>query len=473
MNVPGSTGARIARGVATLLVAVILWSLPPPAGVAVKAWQLLAIFAATIVGLILQPLPMGAVVIIGTMATALTGTLSPADALNGFSNTTVWLIFAAFLFARGFIKTGLGRRIAYWFIRAFGRRTLGLGYSLVLSDLVIAPATPSNTARAGGVLFPVVRGLTATFNSEPGPTAGRIGRFLMLSTYQGDVITSGMFMTAMAANPLIVELTMKTTNIQLSWGGWALAALLPGLLSLAVMPLVIYWLARPEITETPEATALAREQLAKMGGIRKDEWVVLGVFVLALALWGTATLTKLDATVVALLGVGVMLVTGVIGWDDVLGERGGWDALIWFGGLVGMATMIGRLGLIKWFSEYVAGYVKGWAWLPALGILLLVYFYSHYGFASLTAHVSAMFVPFLTVAIAAGAPPLLAALSLAFFSNLNACLTHYGTGPAPIYFGAGYADLKTWWGIGFVASLVNIVIWLGVGPFYWKMLGLF
>ncbi len=464
---------RVVRGVATILVAVIIWFLPPPAGVAIKAWHLLAIFAATIVGLILQPLPMGAVVVIGTMATALTGTLSPADALNGFSNTTVWLIFAAFLFARGFIKTGLGRRIAYWFIRAFGRRTLGLGYALILSDLVIAPATPSNTARAGGVLFPIVRGLTTTFNSEPGPTAGRIGRFLMLNTYQGDVITSGMFMTAMAANPLIVELTKKTVNIELSWGGWALAALLPGLLSLLVMPLVIYWLARPEITETPEAAALAHEQLAKMGRIRKDEWVVLGVFVLALALWGTATLTKLDATVVALLGVGIMLATGVIAWDDVLGERGGWDALIWFGGLVGMATMLGRLGLIKWFSEFVAGYVKGWAWLPALGVLVLVYLYSHYGFASLTAHVSAMFVPFLTVAVAAGVPPLLAALSLAFFSNLNASLTHYGTGPAPIYYGAGYTDLKTWWGVGFVASLVNIVIWMGIGPFYWKALGLF
>ena len=473
MSSERSAQARVVRGVVTILVAVIIWLLPFPVGVTPKAWHLLAIFAATIAGLILQPLPMGAVVLIGTMATALTGTLSPGDALNGFSNTTVWLIFAAFLFARGFIKTGLGRRIAYWFIWAFGRRTLGLAYAMALSDLVIAPATPSNTARAGGVLFPVVRGLCVTFNSEPGPTAGRIGRFLMLSTYQTDVITSGMFMTAMAANPLIVELTKKTVNIQLSWGGWALAALLPGLLSLLVMPLVIYWLVRPEITETPEATTMAREQLAKMGPIRREEWVVMGVFVLALALWGTATLTGLDATVVALLGVGVMLVTGVVGWDDVLNERGGWDALIWFGGLVGMAAMLGRLGLIKWFSEFVAGYVKGWAWLPALGVLVLVYLYSHYGFASLTAHVSAMFMPFLIVAVAAGAPPLLAALSLAFFSSLNASLTHYGTGPAPIYYGAGYTDLKTWWGIGFVASLVNIVIWLGIGPFYWKALGLF
>lgn len=473
MSPERSARARVVRGVATILVALIIWVLPPPAGVAIKAWHLLAIFAATVAGLILQPLPMGAVVLIGTMATALTGTLSPADALNGFSNTTVWLIFAAFLFARGFIKTGLGRRIAYWFIWAFGRRTLGLAYATALSDLVIAPATPSNTARAGGVLFPVVRGLCVTFNSEPGPTAGRIGRFLMLSTYQTDVITSGMFMTAMAANPLIVELTKKTVNVQLSWGGWALAALLPGLLSLLVMPYVIYKLVRPEITETPEATIMAREELAKMGPICREEWVVMGVFLLALALWGTATLTGLDATVVALLGVGVMLVTGVVGWDDVLDERGGWDALIWFGGLVGMATMLGRLGLIKWFSEVVAGYVKGWAWLPALGVLVLVYLYSHYGFASLTAHVSTMFAPFLVVAVAAGAPPLLAALSLAFFSSLNASLTHYGTGPAPIYYGAGYTDLKTWWWIGFVASLVNIVIWMGIGPFYWKALGLY
>jgi len=464
---------RAVRGGATILVAVLIWLLPSPAGVTPKAWHLLAIFAATIAGLILQPLPMGAVVLVGTMTTALTNTLSISDALNGFANATVWLIFAAFLFARGFIKTGLGRRVAYWFIRAFGRRTLGLSYALALSDLVIAPATPSNTARAGGVLYPIVRGLTSTFNSEPGPTAGRIGRFLMLSTYQCDVITSAMFMTSMAANPLIVELTKKTVNIQLSWGGWALAAIVPGLLSLLVMPLVVYWLVRPEITETPEATTMARDELTKMGRIRREEWVVMGVFLIALALWGTATLTGLDATVVALLGVGIMLATGVLGWDDVLGERGGWDALIWFGGLVGMAAMLGRLGLIKWFSEFVAGYVKGWAWLPAMGILLLVYLYSHYGFASLTAHVSAMFVPFLVVSVAAGAPPLLAALGLAFFSNLNASLTHYGTGPAPIYYGADYADLKTFWGVGFVASLVNIVIWLGIGPFYWKALGLF
>ena len=415
MGAERSTMERVIRGAATALVAVAIWFLPPPVGVSVKAWHLLALFAATIIGLILQPLPMGAVVIIGTMATALTGTLTPAEALNGYANATVWLIVAAFLFARAFSKTGLGRRIAYWFIRAFGRRTLGLGYALALSDLVLAPTIPSGAARTGGVLFPVVRGLAGTYNSEPGPTAGRIGRFLMLNSYHAHDVTCAMFMTAMAANPLIVELTKKTINVELSWGGWALAALVPGLLSLLVMPLVIYRLARPEITETPEATALAREQLAKMGRMRRDEWVVFGAFALALGLWVTGSWTHIEATVVALLGVALMLGAGAIAWEDVLAERAGWDALIWFGGLVGMATMLARLGLFKWFSDLVGGYVKGWPWLPALGVLLLVYLYAHYAFASLTAHVTALFVPFLTVAVAVGAPPLLAALSLAFF----------------------------------------------------------
>jgi DASS family divalent anion:Na+ symporter len=473
MSTERSVKERVTRGVATILVAVIIWFLPSPAGVNPKAWHLLALFAGTVAGLILDPLPMGAVVIIGTMATALTGTLSPAEALNGFANTTVWLIFAAFLIARGFIKTGLGRRIAYWFIRAFGRRTLGLAYALELSDLVVAPATPSNTARAGGVLFPIVRGLVATYGSEPGPTANRIGRFLMLTTYQGDMITSSMFMTAHGSSLLIVELTKKTVNIDLSWGGWALAALLPGLLSLLVMPLVIYRLARPEITETPEAAGLARDELAKMGRMRRDEWVVFGVFLFTLALWVTGTLTHIEATVVALLGVAIMLVTGVLTWNDVLDETGGWNALIWFGGLVGMAGMLSQMGLTKWFAGFVATYVKGWSWVPALVVLLVVYNYSHYAFASLTAHVTALYVPFLTVAVAAGVPPLLAALSMAFFTGLCASLTHYGTGPSPIYFGAGYTSLKTWWGIGFVASVVNLVIWMGIGSFYWKALGLF
>jgi DASS family divalent anion:Na+ symporter len=467
-----SAGARIIRGVIVIIVGLVIWYSPVPVGVKKEAWHLLAIFVATIFGLILTPLPMGAVVITGVMMTTFTGVLKIGPALSGFANSTVWLIVAAFLVARGFISTGLGRRIAYMFIRAFGRKTIGLGYSIVATELVLSPATPSNTARAGGIIYPIVRALSGTFGSEPGESARKIGAFLMKMEYQATVITSAMFMTSAAMNPLVVELAKKTANISLSWGTWALAAIVPGLLSLIIVPYLLYKIYPPEIKATPQAAEMAHSELEKMGPMKRTEKVMLFVFFLILALWVTGEWNKIDATVVALIGVSVMLLTGVIRWDDVLTEKGAWDALIWFGGLVMMAGQLNNLGFMKWFADTVGGSLAGWAWFPALLVLMLVYFYAHYGFASLTAHVTAMFPAFLIVAIAAKVPPYLAALVLGFFSALCAGITHYGTGPAPIYFNAGYVDLKAWWKFGLIISFVNIAIWMGVGFPWWKVLGL-
>ncbi len=464
--------SRALRGAIVILIGLIIWYSPMPAGVKPAAWHLLAIFAATIVGLILTPVPMGAVVIIGVMMTTLTGVLKIGEALAGFANSTVWLIASAFLFARGFIKTGLGRRIAYIFIRAFGRKTLGLAYAVVGSELVLSPGIPSNTARAGGILFPIVRGLASTFGSEPGDTSRKIGAFLMQVEYQATVITTAMFMTSAAANAFIAELAFKTANTYISWGTWALAAIVPGLLSLIVVTYLLYRIYPPEIKETPQAAEMARQELEKMGPMKVQEKVLLAVFFLVLVLWITGQWTKIDATTVALLGVATILVTGVLKWDDVLAEKGSWDALIWFGGLVMMAGGLNTLGLMKWFANTVGASVAGYPWIPALAILLLVFFYVHYGFASLTAHITAMYAPFLLVAVSTGAPPYLASLTLAFFCLLCASLTHYGTGASPIYFNAGYMSQKTWWVLGLIVSFVNIAIWVGVGGVWWKVLGL-
>ena len=467
-----SVGARIVRGIIIIIIGLLIWYSPVPAGVKKEAWHLLAIFVATIVGLILTPLPMGAVVIFGVMMTTFTGTLKIGEALSGFANSTVWLIVTAFLIARGFISTGLGRRIAYIFIRAFGRKTLGLAYSVVASELVLSPATPSNTARSGGIIYPIVRSLTNTFGSEPGETARKIGAFLMIMEYQATVITSAMFMTSMAPNPLIAELAKKTANISISWGMWALAAIVPGILSLIIVPFILYKIYPPEIKATPQAAEMAKNELEKMGPMKRTEKIMLFVFILILALWATSEWNKIDATVVALMGVSIMLLTGVIRWDDVLAEKGAWDALFWFGGLVMMASYLNQLGFMKWFATTVGNSLAGWMWISALIVLMLVYFYSHYGFASTTAHVTAMFPAFLAVAVAVKAPPYLAALTLGFFSALNAGITHYGTGPAPIYFNAGYLDQKTWWKLGLIISSVNIAIWIGIGFPWWKVLGL-
>lgn len=453
-------------------IGAIIWFIPPPEGVEPAAWHLLAIFVATIVGIISKPLPMGAIAMIGIMATALTGTLPINDALSGFSNNVIWLIVLAFFISRGFIKTGLGARIAYLFMRVMGKKTLGLSYGLLASDVVLSPAIPSNTARGGGILYPVIRSVAEAYNSEPdGKSARRIGAFLIFTSFQGIVISSALFLTAMAANPLAAEIAAGF-GVEISWGMWALAASVPGLVSLLVVPYLIYRMYPPEVKETPGATKLAADKLKAMGKIKKEEWIMLGTFVSLIALWIFGGTLGVHSTVTAMIGLVALLLFAVLSWDDVLKERGAWDTLVWFAALVMMATFLNKLGLIPWFSETVGGYFNGMGWVPAFLALSLIYFYSHYFFASNTAHVSSMYAAFLVVAIAVGTPALLAALVLGFFSNLMSSMTHYGTGPAPVFFGSGYVELSDWWKYGAIISVVNIVIWLGIGGAWWKVIGL-
>lgn len=455
-----------------IALGLLIWFIPPPAGVKPEAWKLLAIFTATIAGFILQPLPMGAVAFIGLVVAGLTKVLSVADILAGFGNSTIWLIVSAFLFSKGFIKTGLGRRIAYMAMKSIGDSTLKLGYAMMLSDLIIAPATPSNTARAGGILFPILRGLASAFGSEPGASAKKLGSYLVLTTYQCVVISSAMFVTAAAPNSLVVLMAAQTAKVDITWGTWALAGLVPGLLLLLIIPLVMFKLYPPEITKTPEAKGIAAAELEKMGPVSRAEKVVAGVFVMALVLWSTSQWTKLDATLVAMLGVGVMLGMEAITWNDALEEKGAWDTMVWMGTLITLAGALNKLGLITWFAKSVGGLLTGIPGMVTVLILSLLYVYSHYAFASTSAHVTAMYAAFLAVAVAAGAPPMFAALSIGAASCLCGSLTHYAMGPAPIFFGAGYVAQNDWWRIGFIFSIINMGVWFTVGWGWWKLLGL-
>ena len=457
---------------AAALVGVLLWLVPTPDGVEPRAWRLLAVFVATMAGIILRPMPMGALAFVSVSFAVLSGTLTIAEATAGFGSTVVWLVVAAFFIATAFVKTGLGTRIAYHFMRLLGKHSLGLAYGFLVTDLVLAPAIPSNTARAGGVVFPILKSLCVSLGSDAAlGTQRRIAGFLTLTAYQGVVITSAMFLTAMAANPLAAELAARQ-GVEISWALWALAASVPGALSLLLVPLLIYRLYPPEITHTPEAPELARRRLREMGPASRDERVLLAVFVFLLTLWIFGGALGVSATATALAGVAALLATGALAWRDVLEEHGGWDTFVWFAVLVMMASQLGELGLLAWFTGRVSGVLGGGHWLPSFLGLALVYFYVHYFFASNTAHVSAMYAPFLALAIAVGAPPVLAALVLAFFSNLFASLTHYGTAPAPILFGSGNVEIGDWWRLGALVSVVNVAIWLGAGSPWWRLLGL-
>ncbi|MGI9064937.1 MAG: anion permease [Pyrinomonadaceae bacterium] len=451
--------------------ALVVLLLPTPEGITPRSWRLLAIFVATIVGAIVRPIPGGAIVLLGITAIMLTGTLTPVEALRGYADPIVWLVLAAFFISRGMIKTGLGRRIALLFVKAIGRRSLGLGYSLISTDMLLATIIPSTGARSGGIIFPIAKSIAETYDSRPGPTARRLGAFLTTLLYQCDVIICAMFLTGQASNVIIAKFAKEATGIELTYARWAIGAIVPGLVSLLVVPALIYKLFPPVIKRTPEAAEFARRELNQMGPTSRHERLMLFVFALVATLWMTTAFHGINYAVVAMVGICVLLLTGVLEWEDVITERGAWDVFIWYGGLVRMAEALGETGITKRFAESAASFTVGWHWAAALAILLLVYFYAHYGFASITAHVSAMYIPFLVVIIAAGAPPALAVLMLAYFSNLSASLTHYGTTPAPIWFGAGYVKQRTWWYLGFVASVTNILIWTVFGLAWWKLLG--
>ncbi|MCR2113084.1 anion permease [Campylobacter upsaliensis] len=404
------------------------------------------------------------------------------DALSGFSNSLIWLIVVSIIIARGVIKTGLGERLAYYFISIFGKRTLGIAYSIVASETILAPVTPSNTARAGAIINPIVQAISRSFKSSPEDnTQSKIGTYLSLVNYQANPISSAMFITATAPNPLVVDLVAQATNmdISLTWTQWALGMFLPGICAMFIMPLVIYFLSPPEIRQTPNASKFAKERLAELGAMKRAEKIMLGVFLLLLALWAGALGLffgiSLNATTVALLGLSLVLVSGVLSFDDVLKEKTAWNTLVWFSALVMMATMLGKLGVTQFLAEALGGLASsmGLGEISVMIFLSLAFLYAHYFFASTTAHISAMFFVFYSAGLALGAPPLLYAFIMITSSNIMMALTHYATGTAPVIFGTNYVTLKRWWGVGFVISVVDMLVMISVGLVWWKFLGFY
>ncbi|KAJ9697994.1 hypothetical protein PVL29_007210 [Vitis rotundifolia] len=351
---PPWQGAALKPLAAAIATGVILWFVPQPAGVSRNAWQLLAIFLATIVGIITQPLPLGAVALLGLGASVLTKTLTFAAAFSAFGDPIPWLIALAFFFARGFIKTGLGNRIAYQFVSLFGSSSLGLGYSLVFSEALLAPAIPSVSARAGGIFLPLVKSLCVACGSNVGDgTENRLGSWLMLTCFQTSCISSAMFLTGMAANPLSANLTFNTIKQTLGWTDWAKAAFVPGLVSLIVVPLLLYVIYPPTVKSSPDAPKLAREKLESMGPMSRNEIIMAGTLLLTVGLWIFGGVLNVDAVTAAILGLSVLLVTGVVTWKECLAESVAWDTLTWFAALIAMAGYLNKYGLISWFSQTV------------------------------------------------------------------------------------------------------------------------
>jgi len=478
------------RSFTPIAVMLLLAVLPPPQGLAPHAWYFFAIFAGVIVALMLEPLPGGAVGLIGvTLVTVLAPYVlfAPAElakpgfkavnasltwALSGFSNATVWLIFGAFMFALGYDKTGLGRRISLLLVRKMGRRTLTLGYAVAIADTMLAPFTPSNTARSGGTIYPVIRNLPALYDSKPNdPSARRIGSYLMWVAIATTCVTSSMFLTGLAPNLLALELVGKTAKVSITWMQWFAVFAPIGIVLLILVPLVTYWIYPPEVKAGDEVPKWAGAELARMGPLTRRELTLGALVLLALALWIFGG-DWINATTVALVVISLMLVLGVVSWDDIAKNAPAWNTLAWFATLVALADGLNRVGFVKWFADMVGAYMTGFSPFTAMVLLVLVFYFTHYLFASITAHVTAL----LPVMLAVGAsipginmPEF--ALLLCLTLGIMGILTPFATGPSPVYYGSGYLPSKDYWWLGAVFGVLYIATLLVVALPWLTLIG--
>jgi L-tartrate/succinate antiporter len=464
---------------APIVTAAVLALIPPPAGLQQHAWYYFALFAGVIVGLMFEPLPGAAIGAIGvTLATLLApwvlysptdlarpGFSAPTAALNwglsGFSNPTVWLIFGAFMFAIGYEKTGLGRRIALALVKRMGRKTLTLGYAVAVADTIMAPFTPSNAARSGGTIYPIIKNLPLLYDSKPNyPSMRRIGSYIMWVAIATTCVTSTLFLTGLAPNLLAKELVKKTANVEFAWGAWFVAAAPAGLLLLVMVPLLTYWLYPPEVKERVEVTEWAAKELDKLGGFSSHE-IILAVLVgIALVLWIFAG-DYVNPTTAAVVVICLMLILRIVTWDDITKNSAAWNTLVWFATLVALADGLNRVGFVKWFADVVSSHVAGFSPVAATIVLLLINFFAHYLFASGTAHVTALIPVLLAVGSAVpnmNMPQL--ALLLCLQLGIMGIITPYGTGASPVYYGSGYLPAADYWRLGAIFGLIFLAVFM-------------
>lgn len=459
---------------AVIGVPIMILLCPTPAGFSQASWQLFAVYVGAILGIMLRP--MGEPVILLLAITVASLWLKQmGTVLGGYSNGTAWLVFTAFSLSEAFATTGLGKRVAYLLIGKIGKSTLGMGYAFVVTDTLISPATPSNTARTGGIVYPIFQSLSVALGSEPGPTARRIGAYFNLLAYQVSMTTSCLFITATASNIIVLHFAKSILNIEISWIQWAVAAFVPVMLVLLMIPYIVYKLYPPEIKHIENYKEISQKGLDELGPMSGKEKTLLGLFILAIIGWATGSLTGFPATAVAIAFLTFSLITRVLSWADVLKTGGAWSTFIWYGGIIGLATALSKSKFFESLVNSLGSHLdlSGVNDYVALGIILFISIAIRYVFASTAAYATS-FVPVLfSIGLAANLPLVPLVLLLGISLTWGALVTHYGGAAGPVLFGAGYVDQFTWWKVGTVVVAIHFIVTMVIGIPYWKLLGFY
>ncbi len=456
------------RRILPFAIAIGIWLVPVPAGLTAPAWHLFAIFVAAIAAVLVGAFPLLTSTMIAVAAVVLTGTISATKAFGGFANPSVLLVVIAFLVAQAVVKSGLGRRISLFMVSRFGGSSLGLAYSIVLTDAAIAPAFPSNTAR-GGVLFPIVLSVAQGSGSKPDdPEGRRLGGYLMFCAMASLAVSSALWMTATSANPIGIQV-VKEFGLQIGFGQWLLVACVPSLVAIAALPLVVAKLYPPRVGRTPEAPVAARKALGELGRLTRDEWITAVVFVVMVAGWVFADALQLNVTSVAFAGLGVLLAARVLTLADIATQGDTLSTFLWLAVLFALSGQLNELGFMGYAGQLLAAQLGGMSWPMTYVLLVVIYVAIHYMFVSQSSQVLALLGVFLDVGIRGGVPAPLMAFALLFASSYFSVITPQGGSQNVIFVGAGYLTQRELYLLGLAATLFFMFVFLTLGS-AWIML---
>jgi divalent anion:Na+ symporter, DASS family len=457
-----STLRRILFRAFPFVMAAAIWFCPVPDGLTPQAWHLFAVFITAIVSVLLGIYPLLTSTTLAVGAVVLTDTTSAAKAFAGFANTSVLLVVIAFLVAQAVVKSGLGRRISLFMVSLFGRSSVGLAYSIIITDAAIAPAFPSNTAR-GGVLYPIVLSVAQGSGSHPDdPQGRRLGGYLMFSAMASLAISSALWMTATSANPIAIQVAQKY-GVNVGFGQWLIASSLPALVIILALPWLLARLFPPGVGATPEAPANARKALAELGPLSREEWITAIAFVMMVSGWIFADKLHLNVTSIAFTGLGLLLLTGVLTAHDIATQGDTLATFLWLAVLFALSGQLNELGFMGYVGQRLASYMGGLSWPITYAALVLLYVAIHYVFVSQSSQVLALLGVFLDVGIRGGVPPTLMAFSLFFASSYFSVITPQGGSQNVIFVGSGYLTQRELYRLGFLTTLFFLVVFLTVG----------
>lgn len=475
IEVPLKPNVKILPLLFSILVGVAICLIPKPEVVTTNGWYLFAVFISIIIACAIGAVSVGLAGFMGIFILTFTHIITVQTAFSSYSESLIWLIVCADCLSIGITNTGLGQRIAYNIIKLIGERTLGAGYSLVLCEIILCMLVPSATSRSAGIVLPIAKSLSESYGSKPSDgTEKKAGEFLMLTALHSNFISSSFFLTASAVNFLALTMAKALgVNANITLGTWFLVGLGPCLVGFIVIPLIIYFLCPPEIKKIDNVKEVMDEKLELLGPIKKSERIMIAVFILVVLLWMFGGKINIDSTTVAMLGLIIVISSGIVSWKQFTGKREVWDLLIWQGSFMMMSGQLNKLGVVSWLSGLVKENISGIPWKIALVIVVVVMYYLHYLFASNTVHFTALFSAFLAILIGVGAPPVISIILLTNMSALSSGLTHYAVAHGSIFFATGYVEQKTWWKVGFILSIAHLLIWIGFGMLWWKVIGIY